>query len=226
MNKRLSIPIFAAFVFVGGALLVGPAAGSSQNSSSSKKSKSSPTSKPQAKVKFVWMCSLMERLDLNIISGQTPTSPISNPFQKGGDPSDWRTEDRKAAAATSAGQCITFFSGGTSDTVAITQVFKKTNVYFAGAPNWNPAYKWTKTAIQGLPSASYLRKTGRYKFEPRDQPPGCEVGVVVPRGLFLVQWFQTLGTETDATKVSCDIPAEAMRRTLAALEAGGYEYLN
>jgi hypothetical protein len=199
---------------------------STRKGTAQKKKSRSTTTLPK-KVRFVWMCSLMERMDLNIIPGQTPASPITNFYQKGGNRSDWRTEDKRAAAKTSGSECSTFFLDGTKDSITTVQVFKKTESFFSEAPKWDPKFKWVPTQIDGLPQRTFSRRTGRYVVaDGRPVSPGCQVGVETPRGVFYIVWSQNYGDETDVTKVSCDIPAEAMRRTLAALEAGGYEYLN
>jgi hypothetical protein len=200
--------------------------GASTRKGTAQKKKSRSTTTLPKKVRFVWMCSLMERMDLNIITGQTPKSPIGNFYQKGGNRADWRTEDRQAAAQTAANRCTTFFGGGTEDSITVGQVFRKTESYFSSAPSWNPSYKWGRKVFDGLPQQTWFRRNGYYLVDGSPLPPGCAIGVLVPRGLFFVEWNQSDGTETDASKVSCDVPAEAMRRTLAALEAGGYEYLN
>ncbi len=194
---------------------------------SGKKKAPTTTTQPKAKVRFVWMCSLATQIDMNVIPGLTPTD-YRNPFQQTGNASDWRTEDLKAAAKVSSNDCQVFYSGEKTwvQSVWLSQAFKKTEGFFLRAPSWNPNYKWIKTRVDGITAETWTRKNGRYRARNNvSMPPACEVGVNSPRGVFRVQWLDSYSEEVDESKVECGIAEEVMRRLLAGLEAGGYEYI-
>jgi hypothetical protein len=206
----------------------GFASGASKNKKSSNKGRPTTTSKPATPVRFVWMCDLMTRIDMEVIPGHSVTS-LTNPYQRTGDPSDWRTEDLKAATLSGIGACQAFYASArpSTNSITISQVFKKTDTYFSLAPDWNKSFKWVKTQVVGVSGETWFRKNGRYRASNNiEMAPGCQVGVKSPRGVFLVQWQDFESQQTDASQVTCAVPEEAMRRTLAALEAGGYKYLN
>jgi hypothetical protein len=169
----------------------------------------------------------MSRLDMNVVPDHT-VGLVLNPFQKGGDKSDWRTEDLEAAARSASSDRQAFYSGERTNThtVTIGQVFKKTHGYFERSPDWNPSFKWKKATVTGISEPTWTRRNGRYRANNnREIAPGCQIGVTSNRGLFLVEWQNVESAEPDAVNIDCTIPEEAMRRTLAGLEAGGYRYL-
>jgi hypothetical protein len=194
----------------------------------SKTKRATTTTKPKAFIRFVWMCDLMTRLDMNVIPPYTSID-LLNPFQLTGDTSDWRTEDLKAAAKSSGGACQAMYSGERRwvQSVTITQVYKKTDDFFGRAPTWNPNFKWVKTPIEGVALPAWSRKNGRYRAKNGiEMAPGCQVGISGPRGVFYVGWQNFESQETDAANVDCAISQEVLRRTITALDAGGYKYLN
>ncbi len=225
MRKRLgSNVVLVALVFVA---LLAPQH-HVEAATKKKSSKKRPTTTtPRPKVRFVWMCDLMSKIDMNVIPDHN-VERVLNPFQKGGNRSDWRTEDLSLAAQGSSGACQAFYSGTEvlSHSVAVSQAFKQTERFFESAPDWDPSFTWTKVKVDGITADTWMKRNGKYK--PSNNivlVPSCYIGVRTVRGVFYTQIQFNKSLETDKANVDCAFAEEAMRRTLAALEAGGYKYL-
>ncbi len=216
---------------MGLAFLVSPIAGEAK-STKKKSTKRVTTTLPRQKpvpLKRVWMCDLVSRISLVEVPGLVPGPLLGTGLSRASvKPDDWRKEDPAQSLKRGADVCAVYYNNAAGDLavqVDFGQEYANLSQIFVAAPSWAPTYKWQRVQISGITETTYRRKIGWHAVLGNTAAPECQIGVASARGVFKVSWSDfTLADNVQADGVSCDGAEESMRRMIAGLDAGGFQY--